>query len=176
MGKILELFRPSDYAASSYTIDYEALYRQGIRGLIYDVDNTLVPHGAPAQERTVELFGRLHRMGFHTCLLSNNDRARVEPFAKRVGSDFRFHAHKPMPKACREAMTAMGTAPRSTVLIGDQLFTDILCARFSGIRSILVSPIDPKEEIQIVLKRIPEKWILKRLRKEKETTEKQKNS
>ena len=72
-------FFPDEYLDSAYEIDYEKLYEEGYRGLIYDIDNTLVPHGAPADERAIVLFERLRRIGFCYCLLSNNQIDRVAP-------------------------------------------------------------------------------------------------
>ena len=83
---MLEAFYPGQYVESAYKIPYEKLYRQGICGIIFDVDNTLVPHGAPADQAAVDLFEHLRAIGFSTCILSNNKKPRVEPFAKQVGS------------------------------------------------------------------------------------------
>ncbi len=158
---MLKSFYPDVFCESAYAIDYAALYRSGVRGLIFDIDNTLVPHGAPADQRAKELFRKLREMGFHTCLLSNNRRPRVESFAMGVGAEnYVWKSGKPKPSACRKAMAAMGTSPGSTVFIGDQLFTDICCANWAHVRSILVPQIDKKEEIQIVLKRRLEKIVL----------------
>ena len=156
----LERFYPDEYVDSSYGIDYQALYDRGIRGLLFDIDNTLVPHGKPETQRAVELFRRLHGMGFETCLISNNQKPRVEPFAKALESRYLFDAHKPSRKNYLKAMEGMGTDRRTTVFIGDQLFTDVYGAKRSGIYSILVKPIHPKEEIQIVLKRYLERIVL----------------
>ncbi len=153
-------FYPSDTAQSAYVIDYEALYRAGIRGLIYDIDNTLVPHGAPADERAKALFSRLRDIGFATCLISNNQLPRVAPFAEAVDSPFVENAHKPSTVNYKKAMEIMGTDVTTTWFIGDQLFTDVYGANRTGIPSMLVSPIHPKEEIQIVLKRKLEKIVL----------------
>lgn len=151
---------PTKYLDSSYSIDYEQLYRSGIRGLIYDIDNTLVEHGMPATERAVELFERLRSIGFDTCLISNNKEPRVKPFADAVGSKYVFDAHKPSRKNYIRAMELMGTDTGNTYFIGDQIFTDVYGANRAGIPSILVKPIHPKEEIQIVLKRKLEKIVL----------------
>ena len=78
-------FYPDEWLDSAYDIPYEQFYQKGMRGIIFDIDNTLVPHGAPADERAVQLFERLRAIGFHTCLLSNNKEARVAPFAGRFG-------------------------------------------------------------------------------------------
>ena len=162
-------FYPEEYVDSSYTIDYGALYEKGIRGIIYDIDNTLVEHGKPATERAVKLFEKLRAIGFDTCLISNNKEPRVKPFAEAVGSKYVYDAHKPSRTSYIKAMELMGTDTGNTYFIGDQLFTDVYGANRAGIPSILVKPIHPKEEIQIVLKRKLEKIVLffyKRRRKD----------
>ena len=167
---MLERFYPGSCEASTYQIDFEKLYRDGYRGLIFDIDNTLVPHGAPADDRAVTLFERLKGIGFSCCLLSNNQLPRVKSFNDRVNVFFIENAHKPSTKNYRRAMEMMHTDEKTTIFIGDQLFTDVYGANRAGSRTILVSPIHPKEEIQIVLKRYLEKiglyFYRRKLRKE----------
>ncbi len=153
-------FYPDEYLDSAYDIDYEKLYREGYRGLLYDIDNTLVPHGEPADPRAVALFEKLKKIGFRSCFISNNKKERVEPFAKAVREKYIEMAHKPSLSGYRKAMALLGTDEKNTVFIGDQLFTDIWGANRAGIRTILVKPIHPKEEIQIVLKRYFERIVL----------------
>lgn len=154
-------FYPADYFESAYEVNYEVLYQKGVRGLIFDIDNTLVEHGAPATDRAKELFLRLKETGFATCLISNNKEPRVAPFAREVGADhYVCDAHKPSRTNYRRAMELMGTDISNTYFIGDQLFTDVYGANRAGIPSILVRPIHPKEEFQIVLKRKLEKIVL----------------
>ncbi len=157
---MFQIFYPDEYKASAYVVDFEKLYERGFRGIIFDIDNTLVPHGAPSDNRALRLFERLRSAGFDTCLISNNQEPRVKPFAEDVKSKYIYNAHKPSIKNYRKAMELMGTNEDTTVFIGDQLFTDIWGAKRTGIRSILVKPIYPKEEIQIVLKRYLEKIVL----------------
>ena len=153
-------FYPNMYMDSTYVIDFEKLYEEGIRGLIFDIDNTLVEHGVPADDRAIALFERLRGIGFKTCLISNNKEPRVKPFAQAVNSQYVFKANKPSRKNYRKAMEYMGTDGTNTVFVGDQLFTDVYGANRCGIKSILVKPIHPKEEIQIILKRKLEKIVL----------------
>ena len=162
---MLEKLFPKEYLASFSDIDFEMYYKQGVRGIISDIDNTLVPHGAPADEHIIEIFDKIHSRGIDTCLISNNKEPRVEPFAYAVKSKYIFDAHKPSIKNYRKAMELMGTEESSTLFVGDQIFTDIWGANRAGIQSIMVKQIDKKEEIQIVLKRIPEKFILWRWKK-----------
>ena len=119
-----------------------------------------MPHGAPADERARKLFARLKEIGFASCLLSNNQEPRVKMFNRDIGTEYIYNAHKPSVKNYVRAMELMGTDRETTLFVGDQLFTDVWGAKRAGIRSILVRPIHPKEEIQIVLKRYLEKIVL----------------
>lgn len=92
---MFERFFPDEYLDSAYVIDYEKLYREGFRGVLFDIDNTLVPHGAPADERAIRLFHHLQELGFSCCLVSNNKKKRVEPFAAAVGASYLSMAAKP---------------------------------------------------------------------------------
>ena len=159
-------FFPDEYRDSAYEIDYGRLYLEGYRGLLFDIDNTLVPHGAPADDRAKALFAHLKEIGFHCCFLSNNQIERVSSFNEAVGEQFIENAHKPSVKNYIKAMEMLGTDRSNTIFIGDQLFTDVYGAKRAGIRNILVKPIHPKEEIQIVLKRYLEKIVLYFYRKE----------
>ena len=164
---MFEIFFPDEYVASTYVIPFEKLYEEGYRGIIFDIDNTLVMHGAPADERAKKLFARLKALGFECCLLSNNQEPRVKMFNKDVQVNYIFNAHKPSTVNYEKAMELMGTDKSNTIFIGDQLFTDVWGAKRTGIRNILVKPIHPREEIQIVLKRQLERVVLYFYRKQK---------
>lgn len=153
-------FFPSELISSTYRIDFDRFYEEGYRGIIFDVDNTLVPHGAPADDRAVCLFQRLKRIGYECCLVSNNKKPRVEMFNRPIGVHIVYLAHKPLSGGYRKAMELMGTGKDNTLVVGDQIFTDLWGGSFIGLKTILVLPINPKEEIQIVLKRILERPIL----------------
>ena len=160
MKIMFEKFFPDEYLGSTYKIPFEKLYEQGYRGVIFDIDNTLVPHGAPADERAKRLFQRLREIGFESCLLSNNQKKRVEMFNQEIQTHYIYNAMKPARKNYLHAMEIMGTDQTNTLFVGDQIFTDVYGANRAGIRTILVKPIHPKEEIQIVLKRYLEKIVL----------------
>lgn len=164
---MFEMFFPDEYVASTYVIPFEKLYEEGYRGIIFDIDNTLVPHGAPADKRAKKLFEKLKEIGFECCLLSNNQEPRVKMFNEEIQVHYIFDAHKPSVKNYQKAMEIMKTDLNSTIFVGDQLFTDVWGAKRTGIRNILVKPIHPREEIQIVLKRKLEKIVLYFYKKEK---------
>ena len=151
---------PDERIDSTYHIDFESLYSEGIRGVIFDIDNTLVPHGAPADERAIALFDRLHVLGLKTMLLSNNGEARVKPFAEKTGSMYLHKAGKPKKTGYVKAMELMGTDNTDSIFVGDQIFTDVWGANRAGITTILVGKIHPREEIQIVLKRMLEFFVV----------------
>ena len=153
-------FYPDRYVDSAYQIEFEQYKEHGYQGIIFDIDNTLVFHGAAADERSVALFQRLRALGFATCLISNNKEPRVKSFADEVSSPYIYKAGKPGAASYRKAIERMGTDESNTLFVGDQLFTDIYGANRAGIYSILVKPLGPKEEIQIVLKRYLEKIVL----------------
>lgn len=157
---MLEKFYPNEYLDSAYEIEYDRLYEEGYRGIIFDVDNTLVPHGAPADQRAKELFTHLKELGYQCCLLSNNKEPRVKMFNDQVQVQYIFKAGKPKASGYRRAMELMGTNQENTLFVGDQIFTDVYGANCAGIRTVLTKPIHPKEEIQIVLKRYLERIVL----------------
>lgn len=165
---MFECFFPDEYVISTYVIPFEQLYEQGYKAVIFDVDNTLVPHGEPADARAKKLFDRLAQIGYHCCLLSNNKEPRLKKFNEEIQVEYIFNAKKPSTKNYLAAMKRMGSDTRNTLFVGDQLFTDVWGAKRAGIHNILVKPIHPREEIQIVLKRYLEKIVLYFYKKAKE--------
>lgn len=157
---MFQVFYPTIYAESAYIVDFQQYYKKGYRALILDVDNTLVEHGAPANDQAVAFFAELRDIGYQTCIISNNQEPRVKPFAEAVGSPYIFDAGKPKRDGYRRAMEVCGTDPQNSLFMGDQLFTDIWGANRAGIRSILVKPIRQDPLLQIRLKRLGEKIIL----------------
>ena len=148
-----ELFLPDRWARSAYEIDYRSLYEEGIRGLIFDIDNTLVDPNAPANRRAKILFAKLREMGFQTVILSNNTGKRAGAFAHEVGSPVVTKALKPFPHKYRAAMRVMGTDEETTAFIGDQIYTDIWGANNAKVLSILTDPLTQREEFWIRWKR-----------------------
>lgn len=147
--------------------EYLRLYENGFRGIIFDIDNTLVEHGAPVNEQAVALIEKLRRMGFAVCFLSNNGEERVSSFCKKLDAVYIFKAGKPGIKGYEVAMELIGTTKDQTVSVGDQIFTDMWGANRAGVYSVLVKQIGKKEEFQIVLKRYLERIVLHFYRKRK---------
>lgn len=158
---MFKVFYPYEYVESVFSIDYEKLYRRGFRGLMFDIDNTLVPHGADSTKKVDELFCTLHAIGFKTLLLSNNEEKRIQRFLKNIDSLYISDAGKPKTDGYLKGIEMLGLKKEEVVFIGDQIFTDIYGANKSGIASILVKFIGYYVETKIGIRRNIEKVILK---------------
>lgn len=156
---LLRKFYPRKIVRSTYSINFKKYYKNGYRGVLFDIDNTLVPHGEAADDKAIEFFKNLKDIGFKFCLISNNKMERVKSFADAVGAPFICDAHKPSIEGYNEAMKVIGTDMNETLFVGDQVFTDVFGANRASLYTILVRPINSKEEIQIVLKRYLEKPV-----------------
>ena len=153
-------FYPNKLIRSVYELNWEELSRT-YGGVIFDIDNTLVPHGAAADEAAIQLFARIHNLGMKTMLVSNNGEARVKPFAQQVQTDYIYKAGKPKVEGYNKAMAKMGTDPKHTLFIGDQIFTDVWGGNRFGALTIMVAPLGPEIVPFIKLKRVAEKLVLR---------------
>ena len=153
---------PSRSIESVYGFDFDAAKKEGIKALLFDIDNTLVPHDAPADERSRGLMESLRHKGFRLGLVSNNREPRVRQFAEGCGGmEYSYLSAKPKPDGYLELCSRLSAKPGETLFFGDQLFTDIWGANNAGIRSILVEPLDKSTDIpRIRIKRWLEKPIL----------------
>lgn len=129
---------PDEYVGDVFTIDYAELWRKGYRAIIFDIDNTLVPHGADSTPEVDALFSRLHSDGWATLLLSNNNEARISRFNRNIGTLYIAEGGKPSPEGFRRAVEMLGAGADRTLVIGDTTWTDIAGARAVGLASILV--------------------------------------
>lgn len=136
--RMLRDFYPYEFVEDVFSIDYQRLYENGVRGIIFDVDNTLVPHGLNSTKAVDELFRKIHGLGFKTLLMSNNCEARILRFKANIDTLYIHRAGKPNPDSYWNALSMMGLKKEETVVVGDQIFTDILGANRAGIPNILV--------------------------------------
>ena len=157
---MLKKFYPHGYALSMFAIDYQKLYDKGYRAIIFDIDNTLVPHGAPSTPEVDGLIASVQKMGFKTLMLSDNYEHRVLEFLQNIDSMYINDAKKPDTANFFKAVEMLGVEKNQVIVIGDQIFTDILGANKSGIDSILVKFIRRKSETKIGKRRKVEQAIL----------------
>ena len=162
MKNLFQCFYPTEHVSGIREITPEWLSARGVKGVVFDIDNTVVPQDAPADEAARAYFRRLHEAGIKTFVLSNNREPRVKAFADEVGSDYFFRAQKPSRKGYLAAIRRMHLRRREVVVVGDQLFTDICGANRSRIRSVLVEPVAPeKDTAGVRLKRPFEKLVFR---------------
>ncbi len=142
------------------------LEKEGIRGLILDIDNTVAPYEeAEPGPVAIEWFKHLEEAGIRIAFVSNNCSARVNEFNRTLGYPHYPNSKKPFGKYIRQAMAAMGTDRSNTALMGDQIFTDVLAARMAGLkRTFLVPPIKDKTDWFTRFKRRMERPILEAYR------------
>lgn len=144
----------------------EFLVENGIKGVILDIDNTLEPYEHPLPgEHVKKWLSDLKDAGIFAAFVSNNNRERVELFNKELGLPAYYKAGKPFKKNVLRAMADIGSAKENTILMGDQVFTDVWAARNTGIKAALVPPINDKKDIFTKFKRLLEKPILKKYNK-----------
>lgn len=154
-------FYPYEYADSVFAIDYEKLFAKGYRGIIFDIDMTLVPHGYDATREVEELFQKINAVGLKTLLLTNNDEERVKSFIRNIDTPYICNANKPDCAGYLEALKILRITKDKAVYIGDQIFVDIYGANRCGIANILVKYVTAHFEKKIGIRRNLEKIILK---------------
>lgn len=159
-------FVPEYYFDTFDVASAEFLLKIGVRGVILDVDNTLEPYeNATPGVRVSEWLKSLRENGIKAAIVSNNNRERIELFNKDLGLPFYAKAGKPFKKNVLRAMADIGTSREDTILIGDQVFTDVWAAHNAGIRAILVPPIRDKRDILTRFKRLLEIPVLNKYKK-----------
>lgn len=156
---------PDVYVGSIFDIDLGELKKNGFSGIILDLDNTLVkPKSREVSQEVMDWLKNMEQLEYKRCLVSNSLLKRVQIFSDKFGIPFISRAAKPRKKVFWQALNKLGTKPEQTIMIGDQLFTDILGGKRIGLFTILVSPLDKQELWTTSLIRYPEKLILKWLR------------
>jgi len=163
---MLEVFCPNIYCETIYDIDLLELKKTGIKGLIFDFDNTLVARGSKnAPNQLQEWLNELHENDFKICVVSNNWESKIGVVTKKLNIPLVAQAGKPRGKAFKDGMNVLGTSVNETAVIGDQLFTDVLGGNRLGLVTVLVVPVGKNEMIHTKLLRHLERLIIRRLRK-----------
>lgn len=160
---MIEVLFPDLAVNKVQDIDLDILVKKNIKGLILDIDNTLVAtETKEADTNTVNWIEMIEKSGLKACIVSNSSKKRVETFNAKLNIFALHRATKPSKKAFLAASKLMKIKPEETAVVGDQIFTDIYGGRKSNMYTILVKPIAKKEFFFVKFKRVLEKPVLKR--------------
>ena len=164
----MEKFKPTYIIPSVEKIPFVLLERDNIKGLIFDVDNTISTMGKGITDNAYNWIKEAKKLGYRVCILSNSLNLKK---VRKIMNDLEIQglcfAKKPSTKGFEMALNLLDLKKEEVVMIGDQLFTDVLGANRFGIKSILVNPISKKEGFFTLIKRPVEKIILGKLKEEK---------
>ncbi len=160
----MALFRPTAVKQNIFALTPEFLSSLGVRALLLDVDNTIASFSSHRPlPGAVEWANTLKAAGFQLVIVSNNFKRRVSAFAKEFGLPFISFAMKPFPFGYRKGMRLCRVKRRECAIIGDQIFTDVVGANLCGMRSVLLTPIEPEDGVTFRIRRHFEKGLRKKL-------------
>jgi uncharacterized protein len=168
---LLKKFLPNEHVKSVFDINPEVLKSKGIKGIITDLDNTLVAWDVKdATPEVIEWFKQMKENDIKVTIISNNKQERVKVFSEPLETPFVFSARKPLSKAFKSVAKQMGMKKEEIVVIGDQLLTDVLGGNFAGFYTILVVPIVQTDGKITKINRKIERRILHYMRKKGKIT------
>lgn len=163
---MIELYKPDVYKKDIYAIDYKKLKSIGIKCILFDLDNTLVPYYKNRPTRKIkDLIENIKDMGIKVILFSNSSKKRLTPFKNILEVDCSASSHKPFSKKFKKVLTEYKYAESEVAIIGDQIPMDVYGGNRMGIFTILVTPISKKELIWTKFNRMYEKHVIKKMEK-----------
>lgn len=162
----MEYYVPDLYKKSIYDIDYKKLKNNGIKCILFDLDNTIIPyHEKVTPKKVLDLFAELKRLGFKVIIYSNSLKKRVKLVGEMLDVEYYYHCRKPNTKKLLKLLNNLKYNESEITIIGDQILTDVLVGNTVGITTILTNPISKKEFIFTRFNRRKEKRVIKRLSK-----------
>lgn len=157
----MSMFLPDIYVKSIYNVNYENLKNAGIKIILFDLDNTIVPiNDCIPSARLKNLFEDIKKLGLKPVIMSNSGKKRVEPFKDGLLVDAACSSLKPLPFKYKKIMELYDVKPNELAAVGDQLLTDILGANTRGITTILVNPIGTTDFKTTKINRLIENMII----------------
>lgn len=177
MRPLIERFCPDEIHQTLFDIDLDELWQRGIRGIILDVDNTLVQWGGRAVSANIGAWiAHAKELGFRLCIASNGVPKRIEALAQGIGVPAITRAAKPRKKPFRSALAVLGTTAQETAVIGDQIFTDVFGGNRVDMYTILINPVSQRELRHTRLMRKIERRVVRGLLKKGYLSEQQAES
>lgn len=163
---MLNNFLPSSYVKSVFEINPNELLKMGIKGIITDLDNTLVAWDRKdATPEIIKWFDDMKSHGLKVIIISNNNEERVKFFSEPLGVPFLPKARKPLRRTFKQGLNVMGLKKEEVVVVGDQLLTDVLGGNRAGFYTILVVPVVETDALITKFNRRIERTILNYFRK-----------
>ena len=158
----MSLFYPDVMLENIYEIDSEKLKKNGIKAVVFDIDNTLAYNAEPSpSEKAITFLNNLKKDGFYVIVASNNTEERVKKFCQNLDSLYVHKANKPLGRKIRALLKEIDVDKKEAAIVGDQIFTDILCGKMMNMFAILVKPFDTNENKFIKFKRKVENLFIK---------------
>ena len=162
-------FVPDIMFERAFDITPDVLISRGVRAVVLDIDNTLVTYGvAEPTDEVLDWIESLRSAGLGVAIASNNHAPRVELFNRKIGVFATFESKKPSARSVKAACAHFGVKPDEVAVIGDQIFTDVWCARNAGSLAILVKPIPYPENLFFKCKRVLEKPFIRAYKRKHE--------
>lgn len=158
---VLKYFLPDQHVKDIFSITPESLKKKGIKGIITDLDNTLVEWDRPnATPKLIKWIEEMRNENIKVTIVSNNSKSRVKAFSDPLDIPFVFRAKKPMKRAFERALAEMNLKKEEAVVVGDQLLTDVFGGNRSGFKTILVVPVASTDGFWTRFNRMIERRLL----------------
>lgn len=160
----MSVFRPKEILQTYTDLDIDNLRKNGFDTILIDVDNTIaIPNTGTCDEKAEKFLNDLKKAGFKVIILSNNNRGRVKMFIRDIDVDFVSLALKPLPFGYLRAMAKAHSKPSKTVVLGDQLMTDILGANLCGCYGIYTKRLQEKDTTMTAINRRIENIVWRKI-------------
>ena len=154
----MSLLTPDHVFSSILDVRVEWLRGAGCRGLIVDLDNTIVPwRGENPSPETIQWFQEMRDAGIQVVLVSNAGGPRAARMAQLLGVPAVAPAKKPMASGYKTALRLMGIPAGEVTAVGDQIYTDVLGGNRAGLKTVLVNPVTQREFVLTRLVRLLER-------------------
>ena len=157
------IFYPKGYFNKVSEISLKYLKENNIKGLILDVDNTLIDYYKNISEETINWANELKQNGIKMCILSNsNKKDKVKEVAGKLGLEYTYFGMKPLKRGFKKAKKMLNLENNEIAAVGDQIFTDVIGSNRMKMFSVLVEPIEEKDIFVTLIKRPIENYIKKK--------------
>ncbi|MEM4992740.1 YqeG family HAD IIIA-type phosphatase [Priestia sp. SB1] len=158
---MINYLKPAHFLTSFFDIDEKFLKEKDIKVILSDLDGTLAAENEMGDDQFEEWLKSLRELGINLIIVSNNNENRVKSFIDKYGISGIGKSGKPATRRIKQIAEIKDIELNQILFLGDQLFTDVWCAKRMGVQAAIVTPIPGKETWKTKIKRNPEKWLFK---------------